>query len=127
MHQARLNRVVVREGKLLADPDRKLTGRGAYICSSIRCLKEAVRSGGFARALRTKNPVVEPMNLAFGFVEGLRRQQERWKRAGELSSERLSGSDNRDALLFRLRNWESEIEHVRGDNDGCQNVSLHVT
>ena len=127
MHQARLNRVVVREGKVFADPLRKLTGRGAYVCSSVQCLKEAVRSGAFARAFRTKNPKVESMDLAADFVEGLRRQQERWKRVEGLSSNRISDSDEIEALLFRLRNWESEIEHERGDDDGCQNVSRHVT
>ena len=127
MHQARLNRVVVREGKVLADPFRKLMGRGAYVCSSVRCLKEAVRTGAFARAFRTKKPEVKSLDLAADFVEGLRRQQERWKRAEGLFSDRLSDAESREALLFRLRDWEREVEHEQGDDDGCQNVSRSVT
>jgi len=113
MDQARLNRVVMHEGKATADPSGKLAGRGAYVCSSLRCLKDAIRSGGFCRALRIKNSGAEPMVLANEFVMGLRMQHERLTRAGALSSDHVKHSKKRDALLFRLGKWESEVDHTR--------------
>jgi len=113
MDQARLNRVVVHEGKVIADPSGKWAGRGAYVCSSLRCMRDAIRSGGFCRALRIKSSGAEPMVLANEFVLGLRMQHERLMRAGTSGSASVRHSEKRDALLFRLGKWESEVDHTR--------------
>jgi len=37
---------------VVADPNAQLPGRGAYTCSTRRCVQRAVRRGGFNRAFR---------------------------------------------------------------------------
>ena len=37
--------------RVLADPEGKLAGRGAYLCPSESCLKEAIRNRRLERAL----------------------------------------------------------------------------
>ncbi|TMK64703.1 MAG: YlxR family protein [Actinobacteria bacterium] len=48
-----LLRFVLREGRLEADPDARLPGRGAYLHHDEACAREAVRRRGFERSLRT--------------------------------------------------------------------------
>ena len=48
-----LLRFVLREGRLEADPDARLPGRGAYLHRDEACAREAVRRRGFERSLRT--------------------------------------------------------------------------
>jgi predicted RNA-binding protein YlxR (DUF448 family) len=45
-------RVVLREGRLHADPEARLPGRGAYVCHNPDCMAEAVRRHGFERSFR---------------------------------------------------------------------------
>jgi hypothetical protein len=47
-----LRRVVVADGRVRADPDQRLPGRGAYVCNRA-CAERAVQRGGFARAFRS--------------------------------------------------------------------------
>jgi len=48
-----LLRFVLRAGRLEADPDARLPGRGAYMHRDEACAREAVRRRGFERSLRT--------------------------------------------------------------------------
>lgn len=47
-----LLRWVVDGDAVLADPQARLPGRGAYTCRSRRCVERAGRRGGFNRAFR---------------------------------------------------------------------------
>ncbi|UOQ56475.1 YlxR family protein [Leucobacter allii] len=47
-----LLRVVLHDGRLLADDRAVLPGRGAWVHPTARCLDQAVTRGAFARALR---------------------------------------------------------------------------
>jgi predicted RNA-binding protein YlxR (DUF448 family) len=44
--------VVLSEGRLVADRDSRLPGRGAYVCREPDCMAEAVRRHGFERSFR---------------------------------------------------------------------------
>lgn len=44
------------DGTITLDPKQALHGRGAYSCRNATCLEQAVRKGGFARALRQRIP-----------------------------------------------------------------------
>jgi len=48
-----LLRFVARGGRIEADPDARLPGRGAYLHRDEACAREAVRRRGFERSLRT--------------------------------------------------------------------------
>ncbi|THV43242.1 YlxR family protein [Glycomyces buryatensis] len=57
-----LLRVVVQrsEGsvnRLVPDPKRRLSGRGAHVHHDLNCLDQAVRKRAFSRALRVEGPV----------------------------------------------------------------------
>jgi predicted RNA-binding protein YlxR (DUF448 family) len=59
---AELLRVVVQrsEGslnRLVPDPQRRLSGRGAHVHHDLNCLEQAVRKRAFARALRIEGAV----------------------------------------------------------------------
>lgn len=41
------------EGEVKIDPSGKMSGRGAYICSTIECFESAVKKKAFDRALKT--------------------------------------------------------------------------
>ncbi|WP_199039235.1 YlxR family protein [Glycomyces salinus] len=43
--------------RLVPDPRRRLSGRGAHVHHDLNCLDQAVRRRAFARALRTEEPV----------------------------------------------------------------------
>lgn len=47
-----LTRLVMAEGRLLVDPSGKRNGRGAYLCDSGDCWKNASAHGQLSRALR---------------------------------------------------------------------------
>lgn len=58
---ARPKRALVRvvrtpEGSVVVDPTGKRSGRGAYLCPSLDCLRLAERRGSLARALATPVP-----------------------------------------------------------------------
>jgi predicted RNA-binding protein YlxR (DUF448 family) len=52
-----LLRVVGRGNELVADPQARLPGRGAYLHLSQSCLEQAQRRKAFGRALRMQAPV----------------------------------------------------------------------
>lgn len=77
---ARPKRALVRvvrtpEGSVVVDPTGKRSGRGAYLCPSLDCLRLAERRGSLARALATSVPpaVVEALaeSLAAGAPGGV--------------------------------------------------------
>jgi predicted RNA-binding protein YlxR (DUF448 family) len=45
-----------KEGEVSLDLTGKKSGRGAYVCHSLECLKKARKSRGFERALSCKIP-----------------------------------------------------------------------
>ncbi|MGH7747374.1 MAG: YlxR family protein, partial [Candidatus Dormibacteria bacterium] len=66
-----LLRLVVTDGgaRVSLDTRRRLPGRGAHICrdSWVRCLSDARRRRGLARALRVGNDVIEQSRLEDAF------------------------------------------------------------
>jgi predicted RNA-binding protein YlxR (DUF448 family) len=46
-----LHRFVLDGDTVVADPEQRLPGRGAYVCSAA-CLEQAIRRRAFARAYR---------------------------------------------------------------------------
>jgi predicted RNA-binding protein YlxR (DUF448 family) len=49
--KADLQRVVVADGLVQADPAQRRPGRGAYVCGRA-CAEQALRRGGFQRSFR---------------------------------------------------------------------------
>ena len=45
-------RVAAVDGQLQIDRDRRLGGRGAYLCPDAECARKAARNGSLARRLR---------------------------------------------------------------------------
>lgn len=45
------------ENRLIPDPQRRLSGRGAHVHHDTNCLDQAVRKRAFARALKIEGPV----------------------------------------------------------------------
>ena len=43
-----------KDGKIDLDKEKKMQGRGAYICNKKDCLENAIKTRGFERALKTK-------------------------------------------------------------------------
>ncbi|MBV8526833.1 MAG: YlxR family protein [Candidatus Dormibacteraeota bacterium] len=66
-----LVRLVLTDGgsRVTLDTPRRLPGRGAHICrdSWVRCLADARRRRGLARALRVGNDVIEQSRLEDAF------------------------------------------------------------
>jgi predicted RNA-binding protein YlxR (DUF448 family) len=54
-------RLTVREGALVIDAERRLGGRGAYLCPQASCATAARKRGALPRRLRT--PVEVPDDL----------------------------------------------------------------
>ena len=50
--KAELLRIVLSDGRLVADPEARLPGRGAYVCKNPNCLTTAVLRHGFERSFR---------------------------------------------------------------------------
>ena len=44
------------DGKIFIDKTGKANGRGAYICNSVECLKQAVKKKSLERSLKTQIP-----------------------------------------------------------------------
>ena len=59
--QAALLRLVVLDGVVAADPQRKLPGRGCSICRDPKCAAAAVKGQRISRALRgrAKDPAID--------------------------------------------------------------------
>jgi predicted RNA-binding protein YlxR (DUF448 family) len=45
-----------KEGEVLLDNRQKLEGRGAYVCRNRGCIENALRKGGFNKALKRAVP-----------------------------------------------------------------------
>jgi predicted RNA-binding protein YlxR (DUF448 family) len=51
--KAELQRFVVAQGRVVADPEQRRPGRGAYLCGA-DCARRALKRGAFARAFRAR-------------------------------------------------------------------------
>lgn len=58
-----LLRVVKTDEGVFIDPKQKMSGRGAYICKDLECLKLAMKKKGLERSLK--------VNIPKGFYEEL--------------------------------------------------------
>ncbi len=64
-----LLRFIIKEGALFHDAAKAGHGRGAYICPSRECLKEAYRKkGSFSRALKGQAALPDEDTL-WGFID----------------------------------------------------------
>ena len=54
--KARLQRFVLVDGRLQADPQQRHPGRGAYACDDA-CARRALARGGFSRSFRRTVPI----------------------------------------------------------------------
>lgn len=52
-----LVRLVSHEGRVVVDYQAKLPGRAAYVCPRLACIREAMRRGRLARALKSEGPL----------------------------------------------------------------------
>ncbi|GAA1397200.1 YlxR family protein [Luteococcus peritonei] len=59
--QSALERFVLVDGVVVADPARRLPGRGAWLHPDDRCREAALRRGGFARGFRRRVEVPEDL------------------------------------------------------------------
>lgn len=61
------------DGSIVWDREGRLNGRGAYICPSLACLKGAIKSGAFGRALKASisNDVYDELANFIGEKDGL--------------------------------------------------------
>jgi predicted RNA-binding protein YlxR (DUF448 family) len=67
-----LLRVVVVDGVLVPDPERRLPGRGAWLHARPDCLRTAHRRRAFPRALRVPGPLdVEPVRAYLAELLGV--------------------------------------------------------
>lgn len=58
-----LRLVLSPEGELLVDYRQRLPGRGAYVCFSADCLREAVRRRQFSRAFKREIASIDPQRM----------------------------------------------------------------
>ena len=65
-------RVLKCEEGILLDTTGKKNGRGAYLCKSEECLKQAIKTKGLERSLKVQNPaeVYEALKKEFGEING---------------------------------------------------------
>jgi predicted RNA-binding protein YlxR (DUF448 family) len=63
--QSELLRFAEVDGALIADPARRLPGRGAYTCPAAPCFERARARGSFARTLRRGVRVPEGLKEVF--------------------------------------------------------------
>ena len=63
--QSELMRFAAVDGTLVADPARRLPGRGAYTHPSAECFSRAVARGSFARHLNVRVRVPDELNALF--------------------------------------------------------------
>ncbi len=66
--QSELMRFAAPDGTLVADPTRRLPGRGAYTHRSAKCFSKAAAGGAFSRRLRMRVQI--PDELMALFPEG---------------------------------------------------------
>ena len=65
-------RVLKWEEGILLDTTGKKNGRGAYLCKSEECLKQAIKTKGLERSLKVQIPaeVYEALKKEFGEING---------------------------------------------------------
>lgn len=65
-------RVIKCEEGILLDTTGKKNGRGAYLCKSEECLKQAIKTRGLERSLKVSIPgeVYEALEKEFGEING---------------------------------------------------------
>lgn len=65
-------RVLKCEEGILIDTTGKKNGRGAYLCKSEECLKQAIKTKGLERSLKVQIPaeVYEALKKEFGEING---------------------------------------------------------
>ena len=65
-------RVLKSEEGILLDTTGKKNGRGAYLCKSEECLKQAIKTKGLERSLKVQIPaeVYEALKKEFGEING---------------------------------------------------------
>ena len=65
-------RVLKCEEGILLDTTGKKNGRGAYLCKSEECLKQAIKTKGLERSLEVQIPaeVYEALKKEFGEING---------------------------------------------------------
>ena len=65
-------RVLKCEEGILLDTTGKKNGRGAYLCKSEECLKQAIKTKGLERSLKVQIPaeVYEALKKEFGEING---------------------------------------------------------
>ncbi len=115
-HPETLNRVVLREGRVIGDPSGREAGRGAYICSSLACVRKAIGRGGLNRSFRVRVEVPEPQVLASelrnglaGYLAVLRQGAERGRDTRRQGSQ---GCMKHERLSRSLFEWEESGETV---------------
>ena len=115
-HPETLNRVVLREGRVIGDPSGRKAGRGAYICSSLVCVRKAIEKGGFNRSFRVRVERTEPECLASelrnglaGYLAVLRQGAERGRDTRRQGSQ---GCMKHERLSRSLLEWEDSGEPV---------------
>ncbi|MCB9477185.1 MAG: YlxR family protein [Deltaproteobacteria bacterium] len=47
------------DGRVVADPERRRPGRGAYLCPDAACVDKAIKKGALARGLRRRQLLVD--------------------------------------------------------------------
>jgi predicted RNA-binding protein YlxR (DUF448 family) len=90
-------------GRLRPDALRRAPGRGVYVCPSLRCIRAAVKRGGFARGFRRKIVPTKPEDLAANIAGELKEQ------AGALARRALA--DGR----ARASEQDGEFERLLGE------------
>ena len=117
--------VVDRVPYLVPDAQRRLGGRGVWVMPQRRCLEQAARKGGFARALRRK-VAVDPTVLAELLVGQLERRLEGLAQGARRARRIAIGADasktslreGRGRALWladdaaRREGWEREAERA---------------
>ena len=63
--QSELMRFAAVDGTLVADPARRLPGRGAYTHRSAECFSKAAAAGAFSRQLRASVRVPDELKALF--------------------------------------------------------------
>jgi predicted RNA-binding protein YlxR (DUF448 family) len=74
--QPALLRVALIGGRIVADPRRRLSGRGGYIHPITGCVRRASERGGFARAFRAQLAPPVVLENAEGLINDDRGREE---------------------------------------------------
>jgi hypothetical protein len=63
--------VKTKDGEFFLDTTGKANGRGAYLCTSVKCLDKALKNNGFERSFKMKIPreIAEALKEAMEIIE----------------------------------------------------------